>query len=33
MRTPVLVDGRNVWPPDEARAAGFSYYGIGRAKA
>ena len=30
MRTPVLVDGRNVWEPSEARAAGFTYYGIGR---
>jgi len=30
MRTPVLVDGRNVWPGTEARAAGFTYYGIGR---
>jgi UDPglucose 6-dehydrogenase len=30
MRTPVLFDGRNVWSPDEARRAGFVYYGIGR---
>jgi UDPglucose 6-dehydrogenase len=30
MRSKVLVDGRNVWPRDEARAAGFHYYGIGR---
>lgn len=30
MRTPVLVDGRNVWPMADARAAGFTYYGIGR---
>ena len=30
MRTPVLVDGRNVWPRDDAREAGFSYYAIGR---
>jgi UDPglucose 6-dehydrogenase len=30
MRTPVLVDGRNVWSPAEARQAGFVYYGIGR---
>ncbi|HVJ94278.1 MAG TPA: nucleotide sugar dehydrogenase, partial [Labilithrix sp.] len=30
MRTPVLVDGRNVWPITEARAEGFTYYGIGR---
>ena len=31
MRTHVLVDGRNVWPGAEARALGFTYYGIGRA--
>jgi UDPglucose 6-dehydrogenase len=30
MRTPVLVDGRNQWSAQEARAAGFTYYGIGR---
>ena len=30
MRTPVLVDGRNVWPAMDAREAGFTYYGIGR---
>jgi UDPglucose 6-dehydrogenase len=33
MRTPVLFDGRNVWSPDDARAAGFVYYGIGRGLA
>jgi UDPglucose 6-dehydrogenase len=30
MRTPVLFDGRNVWDAAKARAAGFTYYGIGR---
>ena len=30
MRGKVLVDGRNVWPREEARSAGFAYYGIGR---
>jgi UDPglucose 6-dehydrogenase len=30
MRTTVLVDGRNVWDPVEVRAAGFTYYGMGR---
>jgi UDPglucose 6-dehydrogenase len=30
MRTPVLFDGRNVWSPSDARAAGFSYHGLGR---
>jgi UDPglucose 6-dehydrogenase len=26
----VLFDGRNVWDPEEVRALGFTYYGIGR---
>jgi UDPglucose 6-dehydrogenase len=30
MRTPVLVDGRNIWDPVEVRAAGFTYHGVGR---
>jgi UDPglucose 6-dehydrogenase len=30
VRTPLLFDGRNVWDPIEARAAGFEYTGIGR---
>ena len=30
MRQPVLFDGRNVWSPNELRAAGFTYYGMGR---
>src|SRR5215831_11873634 len=32
MKQPVLFDGRNIWSPAEVRAAGFSYYGIGRGK-
>ena len=32
MRQPVLFDGRNVWNPAELRAAGFTYYGMGRGK-
>jgi UDPglucose 6-dehydrogenase len=31
MRQPVVFDGRNVWSPVEMRAAGFTYYCIGRA--
>jgi UDPglucose 6-dehydrogenase len=31
MRTPVIVDGRNLLDPEDARAAGFTYEGIGRA--
>jgi UDPglucose 6-dehydrogenase len=31
MRTPVIIDGRNLLDPEEARAAGFTYEGIGRA--
>ncbi len=30
MRQPVLFDGRNVWDAGRARAAGFTYYGVGR---
>jgi len=30
MRQPVLLDGRNVWDARKARAAGFTYYGVGR---
>jgi UDPglucose 6-dehydrogenase len=29
MRTPVIADGRNVLDPEQARAAGFLYFGIG----
>jgi UDPglucose 6-dehydrogenase len=32
LRHPVIFDGRNVWNPAELRAAGFTYYGIGRGK-
>jgi UDPglucose 6-dehydrogenase len=31
MSTPVLVDGRNLFPPEAALAAGFDYTGIGRS--
>jgi UDPglucose 6-dehydrogenase len=30
MRTPLIVDGRNLLDPEEARRAGFTYEGIGR---
>ena len=30
MRTPLIVDGRNLLDPDAVRAAGFLYEGIGR---
>ncbi|MBM4376108.1 MAG: UDP-glucose/GDP-mannose dehydrogenase family protein [Deltaproteobacteria bacterium] len=30
MRTPVLIDGRNVWDPAELRELGFRYHGLGR---
>ncbi len=30
MRGRALFDGRNVWDPQKARAAGFQYYGVGR---
>jgi UDPglucose 6-dehydrogenase len=33
MRERVVFDGRNVWDPAKARAAGFTYYGVGRSGA
>ena len=30
MKTPILIDGRNVFLPQEARDAGFHYIGVGR---
>jgi UDPglucose 6-dehydrogenase len=33
MARPLLVDGRNMLDPDELRAAGFAYEGIGRPVA
>jgi UDPglucose 6-dehydrogenase len=30
MRQAVVFDGRNVWDAAKARAAGFTYYGVGR---
>jgi UDPglucose 6-dehydrogenase len=33
MRQPVLFDGRNVWDAAKVRAAGFTYYGVGRSLA
>ena len=33
LAAPILVDLRNVYPPEEARRAGLSYTGIGRADA
>jgi len=33
MRTPLVIDGRNLLDPDEVRAAGFAYEGIGRASS
>ena len=33
MRTPLIVDGRNLLDPAETRAAGFAYEGIGRPSA
>jgi len=31
MRNPLVIDGRNMLDPDELRAAGFTYEGIGRS--
>jgi UDPglucose 6-dehydrogenase len=32
MRQPVLLDGRNIYQPDQMRKLGFNYQGIGRGK-
>jgi UDPglucose 6-dehydrogenase len=32
MRGKVVFDGRNIWEPSDVRAAGFTYFGIGRGK-
>jgi hypothetical protein len=32
MRTPLIVDGRNLLDPQAARVAGFDYEGIGRVQ-
>jgi hypothetical protein len=31
MRTPVMIDGRNMLDPEALRKAGFTFEGIGRA--
>ena len=33
LKQPVIFDGRNIWNPTELRAAGFTYYAIGRGKS
>jgi UDPglucose 6-dehydrogenase len=33
MRTPIIIDGRNLLDPEDARAAGFTYEAIGRNSA
>lgn len=33
LRRPVVVDGRNLYSPEEASAAGLLYYGIGRGES
>ena len=30
MKTPILIDGRNVFSPQEANDAGFYYIGVGK---
>jgi UDPglucose 6-dehydrogenase len=30
MRTPLILDGRNIFDPEKARALGFEYAGVGR---
>ncbi len=33
MRTPIIIDGRNIFEPAEMQAAGFEYYSLGRGDA
>jgi UDPglucose 6-dehydrogenase len=33
LRTPVIFDGRNIYEPAAAEAAGLAYYGIGRGRS
>ena len=33
MRRPLILDGRNLLDPEQARSAGFDYEGIGRASS
>jgi UDPglucose 6-dehydrogenase len=30
MANPIIIDGRNVFNPDEVRLLGFEYYSVGR---
>ena len=30
LKSPVIFDGRNIWPRETLKDMGFSYYGIGR---
>jgi len=32
MRTPIIVDGRNLFEPAQMQAAGFEYYSLGRGE-
>ncbi len=31
LKAPILIDGRNIFAPDQVKAAGFQYFGIGRS--
>ena len=33
MRTPIIVDGRNLFEPARMQAAGFEYHSLGRGEA
>lgn len=33
MATPILIDGRNLWQPEQATEAGFEYHSVGRSPA
>jgi hypothetical protein len=33
MQTPIIIDGRNLFEPDQMRAEDFEYYSLGRGDA
>jgi UDPglucose 6-dehydrogenase len=33
LKYPIVIDGRNLYPPEHMAAAGFTYYSVGRLPA
>jgi len=32
LKSPIIIDGRNIYPPNKMKDLGFNYYGLGRGK-